>query len=340
MYVTSADLTLDRVTLSNNTGYRGGALSYQPTADGHTLTITDSTFASNTANSGSGGAIFLYPTGGGTTSHTITRSTLVGNTGATAGAILVWATGAASPLNNSHTTFSGNSATTSLGADGIYFTASTAAAVVGNNQATITYSTFSGHDNDTNTSSIGVLHVSRVDTSSSSLSVTRTLIANNPASAGGAFRECTAGGGTTFTGSNNLTNDTICPGRTAAPTNVSNTLADNGGQTHTHALQPGSNAIEALTVGADCVPGTTADQRTAARANGLNAGDSACDIGAYESSSTLNVLAIALAQWGTADNRAVTPLLALSLTLILLTLLTLLATRLKWRNLWCHFTNS
>ncbi|MDA0245213.1 MAG: CSLREA domain-containing protein [Chloroflexi bacterium] len=330
IYVTSADLTLDRVTLSNNTGYRGGALSYQPTANGHTLTITDSTFTNNAANAGSGGAIFLYPTGGGTTSHTITRSTLAGNTGATAGAILVWVNGATSTINISHTTFSGNSATTGTGADAAYFTASTAAAIVGNSQATITYSTFSGHNNDTNASTTGVLHVSRADSSSSSLSVTRTLIANNPASAGGAFRECTAGGGTTFGGSNNLTNDTFCAGRTAAPTNVNSTLADNGGHTDTHALLAGSNAIDALVVSATCVPGTTADQRTAARANGLNAGDSACDIGAYEYSSTLTVLAIALAQWGTAATAA-TPLLWLGLALILLTL-TLLATRLKWNR--------
>jgi hypothetical protein len=120
-------------------------------------------------------------------------------------------------------------------------------------------------------------------------------------------------------------------GRTAAPTNVSNTLADNGGHTNTHALQTGSNAIDALAVSATCVPGTTADQRTAARANGLNAGDSACDIGAYEYSSTLTVLAIALAQWGTANNTAATPLLWLGLALTLLTL-TLLATRLKWNR--------
>ena len=52
-------------------------------------------------------------------------------------------------------------------------------------------------------------------------------------------------------------------------------LADNGGPTQTHAVLPGSPAIDAIPAG-DCVVAT--DQRGIARPR-----DSGCDIGAFES---------------------------------------------------------
>lgn len=55
-------------------------------------------------------------------------------------------------------------------------------------------------------------------------------------------------------------------------------LADNGGSTQTHALLPGSPAIDA----GDCTSGPATDQRGVARPQ-----DDTCDIGAYEETGTL-----------------------------------------------------
>jgi hypothetical protein len=51
-------------------------------------------------------------------------------------------------------------------------------------------------------------------------------------------------------------------------------LADNGGPTYTHALVPGSPAIDASPHDADC---PSADQRGVSRPQGAQ-----CDIGAFE----------------------------------------------------------
>ena len=60
-------------------------------------------------------------------------------------------------------------------------------------------------------------------------------------------------------------------------------LQDNGGPTWTMAPAPGSPAIDAIAIdGNFCNPPTSTDQRGAVRANGVNRGGSACDIGAYE----------------------------------------------------------
>ena len=58
-------------------------------------------------------------------------------------------------------------------------------------------------------------------------------------------------------------------------------LADNGGPTQTHALPPGSSAVDAITDGT-CPPPDT-DQRGVERPqDGNNDGATICDIGAYE----------------------------------------------------------
>jgi hypothetical protein len=64
-------------------------------------------------------------------------------------------------------------------------------------------------------------------------------------------------------------------------------LQDNGGPTDTIALGSGSFAINKIPDGTNgCAAGTSTDQRGAARANGTNMGGSACDVGAYEYSSS------------------------------------------------------
>ncbi|MEM7111756.1 MAG: choice-of-anchor Q domain-containing protein [Chloroflexota bacterium] len=100
------------------------------------------------------------------------------------------------------------------------------------------------------------------------------VIITNKAGVSGDY-DCNSDGVAQFLGSNNLIDAHAagpCSGISdAAVTNISLTLADNGGATQTHALLPGSNALEA---GANC---SDTDQRSVARPQ-----NSTCDIGAYE----------------------------------------------------------
>ncbi|MCB1629368.1 MAG: hypothetical protein KDI48_16680, partial [Xanthomonadales bacterium] len=213
---------------------------------------------SNGSNSNASGAI--YSSG----QLTIRDSTLAGNVGDSAGALLVDG-GGADALLVVNSTFSGNSATNTAGADAIH--------LFGPNQGRVHFSTFSGHDNSSASSTLGVLQAGN----NSSLELVGSVIANNPQTGGGTARECTAGLGASFTGGANLSTDTLCPGRIATPTNVSATLASNGGSTQTHLLNAGSNAIDGDAINACGTVGVSTDQRGLARPSGPN-----CDLGAVE----------------------------------------------------------
>jgi hypothetical protein len=108
------------------------------------------------------------------------------------------------------------------------------------------------------------------------LDVVNTLIANNT----GAGGNCVVAGldeygveGTLGTNTNNLVEDSTCSPETSGDPMLG-PLADNGGDTKTHALLPGSPAIDVIPVG-ECPVGT--DQRGYSRPQGA-----ACDIGAFE----------------------------------------------------------
>ena len=63
-------------------------------------------------------------------------------------------------------------------------------------------------------------------------------------------------------------------------------LQDNGGPTRTHALSPGSPAIDHIPAGTNgCTPHASRDQRGALRASGPGHGGDACDVGAFEANS-------------------------------------------------------
>ena len=102
------------------------------------------------------------------------------------------------------------------------------------------------------------------------MSLTNTIIANN---SGG---DCSKTGA--FGSGHNIDSDGTCDLKaTGDKSNVDpklGPLADNGGPTLTHALLPGSPAINAIP-SQDCV--VTRDQRGAFRPQGAG-----CDIGAYE----------------------------------------------------------
>ncbi len=89
-------------------------------------------------------------------------------------------------------------------------------------------------------------------------------------------------GGTITSQGNNISDDASCP--FAQPTDKPNTnpllgvLSDNGGPTQTHALLPGSPAVDAAN-NATC---PSRDQRGVARKDGDRNGTVVCDIGAFE----------------------------------------------------------
>ena len=81
-------------------------------------------------------------------------------------------------------------------------------------------------------------------------------------------------------------------------------LANNGGETPTHALLASSPAINRVPPGTNgCVANTSADQRGAVRAGGTDRGGDRCDIGAYENASLWTPNAIALQEFSSHSSR-------------------------------------
>jgi CSLREA domain-containing protein len=235
-------LTVQRSTLSDNSAEWGGGI-YN---DG-TLTVQSSTLSGNSSATHDGGGI--YNRG----ALTVQSSTFSGNSTAYYGGGLF--SSGTSTVQNS--TFSGNSA-------GVY-----GGGLANYGTSTVRNSTLS--DNSAGTYGGGIFNVS-------TLQLYNTLIANSPT--GG---DCHSAGGTIATNDHNLLQSTLITD-TCGLTNgaggsligvdpLPDPLADNGGATWTHALLPGSPALDAGN-NATCL---TTDQRGVTRPQGA-----ACDIGAYE----------------------------------------------------------
>lgn len=80
-------------------------------------------------------------------------------------------------------------------------------------------------------------------------------------------------------------------------------LADNGGETATHALGGTSPALEQIPDGTNgCTAGTSTDQRGGVRADGANRGGSACEIGAYEFDSSQTPTAVTVQHMAASGN--------------------------------------
>jgi len=258
-------LTLTNSTLSGNTASCTNSGSGSCRAGGGgldnagTLTLTNSTLSGNTAsctNSGSGSCKAggggldneggFVPTPGFVTNATVTNSTLSGNTASCT-----------------------NSGGVSCGAGGGgLFNGFFGSALMTLTNATVTANTVTcsgagctaaggGLDNVTGTTALKNTVVAKQLAGPDCANISATLTSNG------------------F----NLDSDNTC--HLTQPSNkpgVSNPLLgplqDNGGPTQTHALLPGSPAIDAVTSG--CPP-PTADQRGVARPQGA-----ACDIGAFE----------------------------------------------------------
>ena len=261
------DLTLNSSTVSGNASGLGGGIFN----DGE-VTATNSTLSGNSSLYGGGG---IYTSG----TATITSSTLSGNSvsGSNGGGVF---NSTAGTLTITSSTLSGNSVSYDYAYGGGIFSAGT---------VTITSSTLSGNSADLGSGG-GIYNFGTATVTNSTLSgnsarygggissytgtatLTNNIVANSLE--GGDLR-----GGDLLTGSFNLIGDGQNLG--ALTNTLTNTLtddpllgplADNGGPTQTHALLPGSPAINA---GNDSVT-QTEDQR------GLTRNVNGVDIGAFE----------------------------------------------------------
>lgn len=252
----------DNVAGPNNSRGGGGIDNFNgfPGFEGMaTLTINNSIIRDNSHNRANGG-------GGGVRSNqrlTINNSTFTGNTvagsNALGGAIRIDPTTAASIAEINNSTFSGNSAPFGGG-------------VASQGTLTIRNSTVTGNTSD------GTI-IGDLGNYNGVMHVINTIAANNQ----GAGNACTSNVDLATETNNLIEGAHSCgtPVSTADP--MLGGLADNGGDTQTHALLMNSPAIDAGDNTA-CAAAeiNNLDQRGAARAGGAGSGGSTCDIGAYE----------------------------------------------------------
>jgi len=249
----AASATFVRLTITGGsvTSAMGGAFDV---AEGSTATITDTTLIGNTAT-GEGGAIEVHNPG---STLNLTNSTVAGNasTGAIAGDGGGMEYDNNTLVNVTNTTFSGNRAGATGGAieseGGI------------GNFLNVTVSNNSAP-------AAGGIVLTQAD---GTVNLKGTIVADNHATTGTA-PECSTATATPITsGGHNLIRDTSGCAITSQPTDLIGRnprlrrLADNGGPTRTHALAPGSPAIDA-----GPPDGPPTDQRGVPRNP---------DIGAYE----------------------------------------------------------
>lgn len=242
-------LTLERCSVIDNLADLGGGLAAEIAS---TTLVADSTFDGNRALYVGGGVLVLQEA-----EATIDRSTISDNTAITSPGLGggVFTNASAVVLTNS--TISGNSAKSGAG-------------LFAFNAIEMRQCTVSGNIAG---ESVGGLLLSLYPYRVGSL--TNCIIANN-VTAGVPGGDCYAESDSPIDAGYNIIEDGSC---ITDPTSMSGDpmlgpLADNGGSTLTHALLPGSIAIDA----GDCVGGAiTEDQRGVSRPQGP-----ACDIGAFE----------------------------------------------------------
>lgn len=244
--------SLSYVTIQGNTAGDGGGMSR---SGGGTTDIIDSMIASNSAAHEGGG---LYAHSAGVVN--LTGTTLTGNTAASlddhsGGGIFSYAT----QVVMTNCTLSGNSARGDGAAIFIYEAPAS---------ATIASSTIARNTPDSDATGGGDASVYTLGP----ISLVSTIVAEN------AGAQCAALGLGTLTSSGyNLAADANCnltqPSDLASGVANLGPLADNGGPTRTHALMPGSQAVDASSM-AVC---PSVDQRGVLRPIHAE-----CDIGAYE----------------------------------------------------------
>jgi hypothetical protein len=280
IWSTGKSLTLINSVVSGNTGDGHGGISARGT-----LTLTNSTVSDNV---GLTGGIAIYPEfiedfeiGG---DLTLTNSTVSGNTGVHAGGI---STGGTAQLTNS--TVSGNAAAGEQLSD-------RAGGISNYGTLTLTNSTVSGNAAaDSGSPGLGstggILNWGTLVLAHSALTANTGVIDDgirnhDAATLTNSVVDGDCGGALVTSNGQNIESpgDTCGFDQGADQVNVSaddlklGELADNGGPTMTHALLPGSVAIDVIPA-VDCVDAEgeplTTDQRGFPR-------DSMCDVGAFE----------------------------------------------------------
>ena len=250
-------LTLDHVTVSNNLMatdagdfWQGGGGIYS--GDGASLTLVDSTVTGNTAD-WSGGGVYSFVN----SSTTILRSTISNNVSNDVGGGLRLLSNA--EITNS--TISGNQSTGWYG--GAFFLTEGVVDLVNSTVA----------DNVSPSWAPAAIFVGTFGSAGATLNLGNSIVANN-ATEGCVLLYGGAGAiAINSSGSNVFSDGTCSPiaGDQIVGDAGLGALFDNGGPTETHALLPGSPAIDA----ADNALCPATDQRSVAR-------DATCDVGAFE----------------------------------------------------------
>jgi predicted outer membrane repeat protein len=286
MNCNTGEATLSHVTFSNNhADYSGGGVFSLGGGSGtRSIDLNNITFTGNTSNE-NGGALYIN-----SSYAYLTNITFAGNTSQKNGGALDIQNSFAAYLTN--ITFAGNTSQENGGALSIY-----------KSYAYLTNVTFSGNSAATEG---GAIHVETAQ-----LNLNNVTLSDNSAVSGGGIYAYGTGSSVThlknvIIGNSSSGGDCVKSGDaivSATHTLIESTganacglvngvdanlvgldpqldpLADNGGDTHTHALLPGSPAIDAGT-NTDC-PAT--DQRGEPRPqDGDGDGLAVCDIGAYE----------------------------------------------------------
>jgi hypothetical protein len=252
--VSASDLEVRNSTFSNNFSY-GGAISISY----GTLVVSDSTLSNNTG----GGIVFNS-----VTQATISGSTLSGNTGDYGGGIYTQG-----PMTITNSTLSGNTVVFEGG--GIWNASPSCdfdPSYPGCGGLTLNNVTLWANSVDSGGQGGGLFN-------SGAVNIKHTIIGSNVG--GDCFNASAAAGQVVLNSAGtNFATDDSCPTfiqATAAELNL-DPLADNGGPTYTHALLPGSLAIDTATDGTDWDGNpVTTDQRGFDRPQGA-----ASDAGAFE----------------------------------------------------------
>lgn len=244
-------LSLANSIVTSNTGINfGGGINNTGTMSIDKSTISDNDMAGSTNLSGGGGGIFNEG------QTTITDSTVSGNTTLGRGGGIY---NLDSSLTITNSTVSGN---TGLNGGGIFNRFSAGVSIT---QTTIT-------DNKATDNGGGVWNFG------GTVSVANTIVGINTATT--LADDCA---GVIASLGYNLASDATCAFGAIGDLNSTNpllaALANNGGQTSTHALLPGSPAIDPIPLSACPI---SLDQRGISRPQGAG-----CDIGSYEAPPTL-----------------------------------------------------
>jgi hypothetical protein len=285
------------ITNSTITGNSGSSFGGGVGNLASTLTITNSTIAGNTASDGGGvanveGRVYDVTIGG---TLIITNSTISGNTAGTRGGGVDNVGPGSTRITNS--TISGNTASDGGGmANSETFDGSLLRGTL-----ILTNSTIAGNTADTRGGGVA--------NDDSSLTLVRALVSGNIAPLG---PEIFNGGNNATVGADNhnlfgVNGSARVDGFSPGPTDIvppqgvllseilDPILADNGGPTPTHALVPGSPAIDAggpLCLDAQGNP-LLIDQRGQPRpVDGDGDGTAACDIGAFELQPQARIVAL------------------------------------------------